>query len=202
MILSESRRDMIQELFNIGAGKAASTLNDFVQQRVALQVPEVYLCGDRDEAIAWVEKTLDNQKLAIVQMEFHGDMEGSTSLAFSRRSAHLLASMLGEGGCDKPDSELDSIGESVLVEVGNVLMNCVMGTLGNMLEMKVCYQVPQFLHHGIEVMVAAKDSSFLMARTRMSVSHLEMEGVIIVLFALQSHDTFLRAVDRCLAVEA
>ncbi len=170
-------------------------LNDFVQQRVELQVPEVYLCADRDEAIRWVQETLRNQNLAVVQMGFDGDMTGSASLAFSRRSAHLLASMLGDGG-GKPDEALDAIGESVLIEVGNVLMNGVMGTLGNMLQVEVRYQVPQFLHHGIEEVVVDADTSFLMARTKMSLAEVEMEGVIIVLFALRSHDAFLQAVDR------
>jgi len=199
MILNERCRDVIQELFNIGAGRAASTLNDFVQQRVFLQVPEVFLCDDRDQAIAWVEKTLDDQKLAIVQMAFQGDMEGRTSLAFSRKSAQLLASILSGNDCNKPDAELNAVGESVLVEVGNVLMNGVMGTLGNMLNMKICYQVPQFLHHNVELMVAEENASFLMARAKMTVAELEMEGVILVLFALHSHDHFLSAVERLAA---
>jgi len=195
VILNEPCRDVIQELFNIGAGRAASTLNDFVQQRVFLQIPEVFLCDNRDDAVAWVEKTLDDQKLAIVQMGFQGDMEGCTSLAFSRKSAHLLASMLTGGDCNKVGFELDSIGESALVEVGNVLMNGVMGTLGNMLEMNICYQVPQFLHHHTGLMVSEEKASFLMARTKMTVAELEMEGVIIVLFSLRSHDAFLGAVE-------
>ncbi len=173
-------------------------LNDFVQQRVELQVPEVYLCADRDEAIRWVQETLRNQNLAVVQMGFDGDMTGSASLAFSRRSAHLLASMLGDGG-GKPDEALDAIGESVLIEVGNVLMSGVMGTLGNMLRVEVHYQVPLFLRHGVEMMVAdGGDCAFLVARTKLSLADLEMEGVIIVLFSLRSHDAFLDAVDRCL----
>jgi len=198
MILSEARRDAIQELFNIGVGHAASTLNDFVQQPVGLQVPEVYLSKDRKEAIHWIQHSLNNQNLAIVQMGFDGDIEGSASLAFSHRSAHVLASMLGDGDDTKKNSELDSIGESVLIEVGNVLMNGVMGTLGNMLKVGVQYQVPQFLHHGIEGMIIDGKTSFLMARTKMTLAQMEMEGVIIVLFAMQSHDTFLEAVDACL----
>ncbi len=193
-MLSEEQRDLIQEMFNIGAGHAAATLNDFVQQRVGLQVPEVHLCRNGEEAIAWMEQALREHDLAIVQMGFSGDMEGSAALAFSRRSAQLLASMLGDGGAEE-EAELDTIGESVLIEVGNVLMNGVMGTLANMLQVEVRYQVPQFFHQDMESVLGEKDAAFLVARTRLTLARSEMEGLIIVMFALHSHDAFLKAVD-------
>lgn len=196
MMLSEEQRDFICELFNIGAGHAAATLNDFVRRRVRLQVPEVRLCRSGTEALSWMQQTMEEPRLVVVQMPFSGDMDGSAALAFTPRSAHLLASMLGDGDAgDEADARLDTIGESVLIEVGNVLMNGVMGTLANILGMEVRYQVPRFLHGGPEGLIDDGDTAFLVARARLSLSRTEMEGLIVVMFALHSHADFLRAVD-------
>ena len=93
--LTATQTDAVQELLNIGIGRAASMLADMIQGRIRLRVPFVKLFTAKE-----IEAGLDgfDQKIkAIVELGFRGPFSGTAALLFPTESASkLVAALTGE----------------------------------------------------------------------------------------------------------
>jgi chemotaxis protein CheC len=133
--------DVITEIVNVGVGAAASTLNDMLGNHIQLDVPNVELVVYEDLTGA-LNISLD-QKVSSVLLEFFGFISGSSALIFEPQSAHnLAASLTGED----PDEEgLDEILAGALNEVGNIVLNSILGSIANTLDGRLDFLPPVFL---------------------------------------------------------
>ena len=187
--------DVLKELINIGVGRAAGMLNDMLQSRVLLQVPYVKIFTP---ATLQAEiEALGNEKLSTVRLTFKGPFSGIASLVFPPDSAGKLVDILT--GEELGETDLDSIRIGTLTEVGNIILNGVMGSIGNVLEKHINYSVPTYLENNIEQLLLAEnvnmDTTILLAHTRFSIEQLQIEGDIILLFEVGSFDALLEAID-------
>ena len=80
---------------------------------------------------------------AAVHLSFHGPFDGTTSLVFSQDSANKLVDILTGQGAD--DGDFDEVKRGVLSEVGNIVVNGVMGSISNMLECRLNYSIPSYI---------------------------------------------------------
>ena len=187
--------DILKELINIGVGRAAGMLNDMLQSRVLLQVPYVKIFTPATLQ-AEIEE-LGNEKLSTVRLTFKGPFSGIASLVFPPDSAGKLVDVLT--GEEPGETDLDSIRIGTLTEVGNIILNGVMGSIGNVLEKHINYSVPTYLENNIEQLLLAEnvdvDTTILLAHTRFSIEQLQIEGDIILLFEVGSFDALLEAID-------
>lgn len=187
--------DVLKELINIGVGRAAGMLNDMLQSRVYLQVPYVKIFSPTTLQ-AEIEE-LGNEKLSTVRLTFRGPFSGIASLVFPPDSAGKLVDILT--GEEPGQTDLDSIRIGTLTEVGNIILNGVMGSIGNVLEKHINYSVPTYLENNIEQLLLAEnvdmDTTILLAHTRFSIEQLQIEGDIILLFEVGSFDALLEAID-------
>ena len=175
--------DVLKELINIGVGRAAGMLNDMLQSRVLLQVPYVKIFTPATLQ-AEIEE-LGSEKLSTVRLTFKGPFSGIASLVFPPDSAGKLVDVLT--GEEPGETDLDSIRIGTLTEVGNIILNGVMGSIGNVLEKHINYSVPTYLENNI--------GQLLLAHTRFSIEQLQIEGDIILLFEVGSFDALLEAID-------
>jgi chemotaxis protein CheC len=187
--------DVLKELINIGVGRAAGMLNDMLQSRVLLQVPYVKIFTPATLQ-AEIEE-LGSEKLSTVRLTFKGPFSGIASLVFPPDSAGKLVDVLT--GEEAGETDLDSIRIGTLTEVGNIILNGVMGSIGNVLEKHINYSVPTYLENNIEQLLLAEnvdvDTTILLAHTRFSIEQLQIEGDIILLFEVGSFDALLEAID-------
>jgi len=187
--------DVLKELINIGVGRAAGMLNDMLQSRVLLQVPYVKIFTPA--TLQTEIEDLGNEKLSTVRLTFNGPFSGIASLVFPPDSAGKLVDVLT--GEEPGETDLDSIRIGTLTEVGNIILNGVMGSIGNVLEKHINYSVPTYLENNIEQLLLAesvnKDTTILLAHTRFSIEQLQIEGDIILLFEVGSFDALLEAID-------
>ncbi len=195
MDLTPDQIDALKELINIGIGRSASMLNEMVNTRVYLQVPSVKVFSPKD-----AKKELegfDGCRVAAVELHFKGPFSGTAALAFPTESASKLVAVLTGEEPGTPD--LDAVRVGSLSEVGNIVINGVMGSIGNAIKQRISYSFPKFKEETIENLLMPNDfdpnATVLLARTRFDVKEFQIEGDIILLFEVGSFDILLAAID-------
>lgn len=188
--------DALKELINIGVGRAAGMLNQMVESHVNLQVPDVRILAPVDFQEHKVVE-LDMNKLAAVQLTFKGPFSGIAALVFPPDSAAKLVDVLT--GEEPGAIDLDAIRIGVLTEVGNIILNGVMGSISNVLEQHLKYTIPTYVEDRIEHLLALDDIAstvgIVLARTRFTVAQLSIEGDILLLFEVGSLEMLLVAIE-------
>lgn len=195
MKLTAEQVDALRELINIGVGKAAGVLNQMIQSHIRLQVPFVQVLSPAEYEEAFHE--LGKDRVSAVKLGFSGSFSGTAELVFPTESASNLVAVLTGEEPGTPD--LDSVRSGTLSEVGNILLNGVMGSIGNVLRRQITYSLPHYIEDNIENLIcptgSENPSTVLMARTRFMVEQLQIEGDVILLFEVGSFDALLASLD-------
>jgi len=199
--ISNEDTDALRELINIGVGRAAGALNDMVGAHVQLRVPSIRLVSPAE--IKETVSSTDEQKLAAVRLGFGGEIQGTATLLFPSDSASKLVAMLT--GEKLGTSDLDSLRAEALTEVGNILLNGVMGSITNVLEQHISYQVPAYSEETpddlVETVLKQTDSAvllaqtqFLVGQTHFSVEQEKVEGEVTLLFGTESFEFLIKRI--------
>ena len=196
MKLSTRQLDALQELVNIGIGQAAGILNDMIDSPIRLQIPYLQILSPTDVQQE-LEIHLNGEQIASVQLKFTGSFGGIAQLVFPTNSAALLVTMLtGEEGTH----DLDSVKIGTLSEVGNIVINGVMGAISNVLQQRLNYSIPNYTEGTIATLLTSgglsTDTVVLLAQTRFIIERLHIEGDIILIFNVSSFDTLLTAINQ------
>ncbi|MEM6655830.1 MAG: hypothetical protein AAF596_08515, partial [Planctomycetota bacterium] len=123
-----------------------------------------------------------------VIQDFSGLVHGRALLAFPRSSGVALARLLCEEDEGQDELELDLAG--ILEEVGNIVLNGVLGSLSNLLEGNLDYSVPRLTtDRGADAVIcergacdATSDHTILMADTHFEVADSEINGSLLLAF--------------------
>ncbi|MEG4010442.1 chemotaxis protein CheC [Microcoleus sp. Pol11C1] len=197
MKLSTRQLDALQELVNIGIGQAAGVLNDMIDSPIRLQIPYLQILTpiDVEEEL---EQHLNGEQIAAVQLKFTGSFGGIAQLVFPTNSAALLVTMLT--GEEVGTHDLDSVKIGTLSEVGNIVINGVMGAISNVLQQRLNYSIPTYSEGTISSLLIsgglATDTVVLLAQTSFMIERLHIEGDIILIFNVNSFDTLLTAINQ------
>lgn len=125
----------------------------------------------------------------VVWQEFKGDLSGRAALVFPEASGLSLAALLA--GNDVPASELDMELSGVLLEVGNILLNSMMGTIANEAGNTLQYMLPS-IHCGGDALSRVLQSGsneameLLIADVQFRVQERAIDGSIVIGFAFGS----------------
>ncbi|MFO0949324.1 MAG: chemotaxis protein CheC [Planctomycetota bacterium] len=203
MNIRDDHLDVIKEMINVGVGRAASALNQMVDSRIHLRVPEVRVLST-EEFLAELA-LLGRQRISAVRMRFSGSFAGSAALLFPPASAANLVATLAGDGADS--SDLDSIRAGTLAEVGNILINSVMGSMSNFLDERLTFSLPVYLEDNLEVICRSGGEesarpTILLARTHFIIEQLQVEGDIHLRFDLGGFDRVLQSIDALIREES
>jgi chemotaxis protein CheC len=128
MKLSAVQADAIQELGNIGAAHAATTLSQMIGSTVQMSVP-----GIKAVDIADLASFMGEESAALVVFELQGEIQHGGFVIFyiTRESAiRLTNTMLGLTDMNRPMNEMD---ESALLEVGNIMVSAFLDATAELL---------------------------------------------------------------------
>jgi chemotaxis protein CheC len=184
--------DAIKESLNIGIGRSAQMLNRITKSHISLSIPEVVIY-DAKNLKKGIAKNLEDNS-ATVKLEFSGAFSGITAVAFPKDSAaKLVMAITGE---EAGTPELDNIRIETLKEVGNIIINGVMGSIGNVLSTHLDYTIPAY-NEGtiIDLIQSGKkdyDDHVLMAMACFKIKDLNVEGNIFMVFEIGSMQVLLR----------
>lgn len=197
MNLTANQIDALQELVNIGVGQAAGVLNEMIDSHIRLQIPFVKILSPV-ELQQQLESQVNGEQISSVGLGFTGSFSGLAQLVFPADSADMLVAMLTGEELGTPD--LDSVKIGTLSEVGNIVINGVMGSISNVLEQRLDYSLPSYTEGTVELLVTsgnlAPKAVVLLAQTRFSIERLHIEGDVILIFNVGSFDALLAAIDQ------
>ncbi len=193
---TEEQLDALREVVNIGIGKAASILNGMLESHIELDVPSIIMFDPENprEELADV----NHNDLSSVQLDFHGPFSGSSALVFPSESVEkLVTALTGE----EPDSEgFDAAVSGTLYEVGNILINAVMGSIANLLAAQIDFSPPIYKEGRVTDLIKLKDSkedlAFLLIRADFKVQEPQIRGNVFLVFELGSFGKLLTAIDN------
>jgi len=128
MKLSTVQTDAIQELGNIGAAHAATTLSQMLGSTVEMSVPSIKAID-----ISELGEYMGEESAAMVAFELQGEIPHGGYILFyiSKESAiRLTNTMLGLTDMNRPMNEMD---ESALLEVGNIMVSAFLDATAELL---------------------------------------------------------------------
>ncbi len=194
----KEKLDVLQELINIGAGKAAQSLNFMLHSHIELRVPLVkcFLRGD-EQNIHDVISQWGIRHMTFVQVPIIGELSGNAQLIFSNESAEKLASvMLADSG----EREInDTIVAEVMKEIGNVVINGVVGTLGNLLKVNIAYRTPVFKREDMSVLSEVeRDVAVILTVIGFHSKELNIPGNLFMTFKVDSFKFLDKALTKFL----
>ena len=138
--LSSLEIDTLREIGSIGTGNAATALSQLLGREVRITLPEVRIMG-YNEAIEWMggPERVTAGVLVGMSGQMSGVMLSVQQLGFINL---VLEQMLGTSIRDYTD--LDELGQSTLVEIGNIMISTFINAFSGLSNIAVNLTVPAF----------------------------------------------------------
>ena len=197
MDLSDSQKDALTELINIGYARAAGALSQLTGYRITLAVPKIAIHGLSD--MTGLLQEVVQGEVACVNQVFSGPVAGNALLLLDEDAALLLTRLLtGE----KASNTMDSTAREVITEVGNIVLNACLGVFGNLLRVQVSFSVPRLQVESVEqvfssITIADRELEYaLMIHTRFYVQSENVSGYLVVVLGVTSLDRLLYEVKQ------
>lgn len=138
--LNSLQLDTLREIGSIGTGNAATSLSSMLQREVRITLPEVRIMG-YNEAIEWIGGPEEITAGVLVKLsgQINGIMLSVQPLDFVNLA---LESMLNETVEDY--SQLTEMENSVLVEMGNIMISTFINAMSGLAGLDISVTVPAF----------------------------------------------------------
>lgn len=199
MILTPDQEDAIKEFINIGAGHAAGALSELTESHVKLSIPAIKVVK-----LADLEKEDDSFTKEIsssVRINFKGFTDGTAALVFPPASTLKLVSLVSDEEFGTPD--MDSVQAGILTEIGNIILNHILGAIGNIFQQHLEYNVANYVEGEIIKLIEPDDSTpdlvIMIIDTQFNLKDLEITGDVVIFFKLGSLTKFVEAVENVLS---
>jgi chemotaxis protein CheC len=185
--LTDSERDALAEIANMGVSRAATSLRQLVGEQVLLSVPAVNIVT-RQAACASVERG-NVTKLVAVQQSFDGPFAGSALLIFpAAQSLELVRLIVGD---EHTLEDVIDLEQEALAETGNIILNACLATIANMLHHTMRVSLPTVIRGDGQTLfdvetADATDNLVLFLYIDFTVKKRDIHGFIALLMDLPS----------------
>ena len=181
--------DTLTEIINIGIGRAASALNDIIGSHIQLKVPSIALVPLDELPTAF--QHLENDRVSSVIQSFRGDFTGSAALLIPPESAAKLVSAITEEQITA--TNLDTVRSGTLMEIGNIIINSLLGTMCNIFECSLNFSLPEYRDaKGLTELIESSPTLcgqaglIMLVEANFLIKTLSISGYILVIFRLES----------------
>jgi len=193
-ILNPLQIEILKEIINIGVGRSADVLNTMIQTHITLDVPEVKIIqfSEYQDFVNYFE----DENYAVITLPFNGELTGYSKLILSsEHAAKLVNAFIGRSGTN---IDMDSLRIDILSEIGNVIINAVMGTLSNMLNINLDYIVPSYEQGSRNIIIPEEmiknESTILFAKTHFKIEEFEARGNFAIFFRVKSFNALIEKI--------
>ncbi|MEI6841154.1 MAG: chemotaxis protein CheX [Methanomicrobiales archaeon] len=190
--------DAIREIVNIGIGRAAGQLQQMTGSHIHLQIPSIKIVPF-DKITEAGNTIISGDTLSAVLLDFKGTFSGMSAMVFPPDSAAALVMLLT--GEQEKSPELDAMRIEALKEVGNIIINAVMGSIANILSEHLTYSIPAYYEGPMVNLAGLKrngldDECVLLARTNFLIEDLNIEGDILLILEIGSLDALIESINK------
>jgi chemotaxis protein CheC len=199
-LLSEVQCDAITELLNIGMGQAAGSLSEMVNEEVKLSVPSLELLS-RQNAVYHLNEQ-PHSRIVAVKQHFDGPFWGDAVLLFPQeKSLELVRALIKD---EVPLDMLTELEQDALTEVANVILNCCLCSLANILSQEVESDLPIFITGSaldvLDACIAHGDDVVMFLRMDFALQTKDINGYVAFILEVPSIERFKTNVDRYLGL--
>jgi len=183
--MEEEQLELLKELVNIGAGRASQALNYMLNSHIDLEAPVVRWMPNAD--VTQIFEDISEwglTDLSLIKMRIIGELTGNAQLVFSDQdAAKLVAAMYG----DSHQAVDENLNREALNEIGNILINGLIGSLGNMLGISLAYRIPTYRKGKIgNLILVEQDTPVIFSMIRFVIESLNVRGNFILTFEIES----------------
>ncbi|HLK90448.1 MAG TPA: chemotaxis protein CheC [Polyangia bacterium] len=145
-LLSEEKRDALQELVNVGMGAAGAALARVLSAFVELSVPSVEVADRRRLATLFDAGAWSDGELCAVRQPFFGSITGESLMLFDGGEVARLADLVG-------GAPAVSVGQrhEMLLDLGNVVIGACVNNIAEPLQEVVSFGAPSVVTGRSEV---------------------------------------------------
>jgi chemotaxis protein CheC len=197
MELTPAQKAALKELLNIGFGRAAASLSQLTGHEVLLDIPAVSIHPLAQLRPALAEVVRDD--VASVHQIFSGPVAGNALLILNHEAAGLLKQLLTD---ETPlPLNIDASGREALTEVGNILLNACLVTVGHLLDEQVSFSIPYLdldtLQRIIDPLLVSRESLRygLLVQAGFRLRDTEVHGYLVIALSEPSHDRLIKAIE-------
>jgi chemotaxis protein CheC len=194
MDLNELQRDALGEIFNIGVGRAASSLSQIVNDTVLLSAPEVTLVHREDAAKVLLGSEF--RQFSTVSQHFTGAFEAEAMLVFPETNALEIVRLMV--GPHMSVEELSEFEQEAMCEVGNIILNACMSALADLFHLSLNGTLP--IHRfgdteSLSFLEGSQEQMVLVLQVDMTISQQRVQGHILFLLSVVSMQSLLDCLD-------
>lgn len=202
-MLSLMQKDILTELVNVYIGQAASLLSEMVNQKIELTIPEIILTtvSELDFSEYKYLSVFNCGHVVSSSMSFGNGFQGKAFLVFPPDQAKLLVTVCtGETAASEEcedcfaDPDLD-----ILREIGNLIINAIIGEFGNLLDIRVEYSLPEIELISLadtQKILLPNDIYILVLHTSLTLSKTRITGAVLIALSLNSVSLLLEKVNE------
>lgn len=120
--------DVLKEICNIGAGNAATSLSQILNQKVDMRVPNASVVDFNDLLRIFGH---EEEVVLGVMILYSGDISGSMIFMLPKHSiGRMIGSLLGRTYTE--DTEFDEMDMSAMKEIGNIIVGSYVSSMASM----------------------------------------------------------------------
>ncbi|MFC0524161.1 chemotaxis protein CheC [Pontibacillus salicampi] len=136
---TEYHKDILQEIGNIGAAHAATSLSQLIDKKIDLTVPSVRLVtfDDMMEIVGGPDRVIVS-----VFLRIEGDAPGSMFFVLPPHQANRIIARMTNSSFSIEDNPEDDIAISAIHELGNILSGSYLSSLSDFTNLRVQPSVP------------------------------------------------------------
>ncbi|KXB29457.1 chemotaxis protein CheC [Dechloromonas denitrificans] len=200
MPLNELQRDALGEIFNIGVGRAASSLSQIVSDEVLLSAPEVMVVHREQAAKVLLGAELN--QFSTVSQSFSGPFDAQAMLVFPESNALEIVRLMV--GPHMSIEELSEFEQEAMCEIGNIILNACMSSLADIFHIRFESTLP--LHrfgdtYNLPILDGDEEQMVLLLQVDMIISQQRIQGHILFLLSVPSMSALLDHIDRYLSAQ-
>lgn len=184
-----------KNLIVIGIDRAEEVLSEMTDSPIHFEI--IRLEKIKPESLQYnLGKILETKPISAVQLPFTGGFSGIAQLFFPKRSSELLTETIG--GEEPGSPNFDRAKKEMLTEVGNIVLNSIIGNIGNALSKGIVFHLPIYVEDLIDnllfttlqqnppnkLLEAASEPIMLLAQADFEIQQLQIVGDIILFFRL------------------
>lgn len=192
--LDELQRDALGEIFNIGVGRAASSLSQIVNDEVMLSAPCVMVVPH--EKAAEILLGTEFRQFSTVSQTFTGPFDAEAMLVFPESNALEIVRLMV--GPHMSIQELSEFEQEAMCEVGNIILNACMSSLADLLHISFDSTLPQHRFgdtESIELLEGDEDHMVVLLQVDMTISQQCIQGHILFLLSVTSMVNLVSCLD-------
>lgn len=198
------RYDILKELFNISVGKAAGMLSEIVNKKILLDVPNVEILNIQEKNLKldhYLPKMLDGT-LMVSSITFKEQLKGKANLIFPAEQMRTFINLCLNQEEQDPCCCMDftDIDFDIIKEIGNIILNSIIGEIGNYLNISLDYTLPEVkVFSRIDFSRDIEKNGYrhvLILYITFEIDGTKIEGAVVVDLTLRSLKELVNQIDK------